>query len=309
MNKELNFRADGTFKIVQFTDLHWENDCQDDIDRNLKTIILMESIIKEEKPDLIVITGDLVYSEDNERGLREILVPVRNSGIPFATVFGNHDTEKGSGKEVLYKVLKESELCLSEAGNPEITGLCNYVLNVKSKDNKPCWMLFFLDSGFLNQNPKMEGYDFIKRDQINWYVDEAASIKKSYGEVPALSFFHIALPEYNEVWNRKTCYGEKNEEVCCPEQNSGLFSAMIEMGDVKGIFVGHDHINDYYGELHGIKLCFGRATGYNSYGKKGFLHGARIIKLYENNTEFETWIRLEDGTVINNPSIHEPEYI
>ena len=291
MNTELKFRMNGTFTIAQFTDIHWE----DNMDGNLQSIALMEKILEQEKPDLVVFTGDMVFCENNKYGLRKVLEPVIKANIPFASVFGNHDAEKGSSKEELLKVLQESELCLTKAGDPKISGLCNYVLNINNTDNKPCWTLYFLDSGDYIKNPKMEGYDFIKRDQIQWYVDEATSIKESYGEIPALSFFHIAIPEYNEVWNYCTCYGEKNEDVCCSKQNSGLFSAMLEMNDVKGVFVGHDHINDYYGELHGIKLCFGRQTGYNSYGKEGFAHGARIIKLDQKSSDFETWVRLDNG--------------
>ena len=82
---------------------------------------------------------------------------------------------------------------------------------------------------------------------------------------------------------------------------------MLEMGDVKGVFVGHDHINDYYGDLYGIKLCYGRGTGFNTYGKENFLHGARIIRLKENEQEFESWLRLEDGSVMGQQVEHLPD--
>ena len=54
------------------------------------------------------------------------------------------------------------------------------------------------------------------------------------------------------------------------EMNDGLFSLMVRGGKMKGVFVGHDHINDYEGTLHGIRL---------SYGLEGYPHGARIIDL------------------------------
>ncbi len=37
-----------------------------------------------------------------------------------------------------------------------------------------------------------------------------------------------------------------------------------------GTFVGHDHVNDFVGDLYGIRLCYGRATGFNTYGRQGF---------------------------------------
>ncbi len=57
-------------------------------------------------------------------------------------------------------------------------------------------------------------------------------------------FFHIPLCEYDDVWNTGQCTGSKNEPVCCPIFNSGLFTALKSTGDVMGVFVGHDHTND-----------------------------------------------------------------
>lgn len=304
MKKELKFRQDGTFKILQFTDVHWVDGCEAD----LRTSELMKKILEEETPDLVVFTGDTVYGSHNETVLRRAVQPVNGAEIPWAAVFGNHDAEVGAPKEALLRVQQESPLCLTEAGAPEVSGLGNYnLLIIGAASGRPAWNLYFFDSGCLNTNDRVEGYDYIKRDQIHWYAGLSGKVREQYGEIPALSFLHIPFPEYKEVWDFHTCYGEKNEEVCCPKQNSGLFSAMLEMGDVKGVFVGHDHINDYWGELHGVRLCYGRATGYNTYGKEGFAHGARVIVLKENEPGFETWIRLEDGAVVKNQPAHEPE--
>lgn len=301
MSIELKFKEDGSFKIVQFTDVHWADGSEKDIN----TSKLMEKILLEEKPDLVVFTGDLVCSDKNVELLNRALEPVNNLGIPWASVFGNHDVEFASNKEELLKIKQKSKFCLTEAGPSDISGLGNYKLAIKaSKNSAPSWNLYFFDSGAYNLNEKVKGYDFIKRNQIEWYTKLSQNVKNEYGKVPALSFFHIPLPEYKEVWEHHTCYGSKNEECCCSNQNSGLFSAMLEMGEVKGVFVGHDHVNDYYGDLYGIKLCYGRATGYNTYVKEGFLHGARVIELKEGQEEFKTWVTLEDGSKILNPEIH-----
>lgn len=304
MKKELRFKEDGSFKIVQFTDVHWSDGSEID----LKTNLLMERILEAEKPDLVVFTGDMTYGEQNTLLLKKALEPVNNSGIPWAAVFGNHDTEIGLGKEELLRVQQESETCLTQPGDLGLSGLCNYYLIVNgSKSDSQSWILYLIDSGDYNKNEKLSGYDFIHRDQINWYTKQSENINNNFGHLPALSFFHIPLPEYNDVWDFNICFGSKNENVECAKQNSGMFSAMLEMGDVKGVFVGHDHLNDYYGELYGIKLCYGRATGYNTYGWDSFAHGARVIKLTEGKEDFETWVRLEDGSIISDPIAHIPE--
>ena len=56
MKKELRFRKDNSFKIVQFTDIHWQNGLP--IDQQSGD--LMESIAQAESPDLIVLTGDML---------------------------------------------------------------------------------------------------------------------------------------------------------------------------------------------------------------------------------------------------------
>ena len=304
MDRTLKFGADGCFKIVQFTDVHWMNDSEED----RRTSAVERMVLKEERPDLVVFTGDTSVGTDNLVALRKALEPVEEAQVPFAVVFGNHDDEHGESKEALLAVQQESDLCLTQAGDPGISGLGNYILEIGSRNgDRTGWILYMMDSGTYSRNEKVGGYGYFERDQINWYVNSSKEIKNKYGNVPALAFFHIPLPEYNEVWESQTCYGEKNEGVCCPKQNSGMFSAMLEMGDVKGMFVGHDHINDYYGDLYGIRLYYGRATGYHTYGKENFARGARIIRLREGQSEVESWLRLEDGTVLRNQPMHRPE--
>ncbi len=50
-----------TFKIVQFTDTHFGNlpHHEDDI----KTFSLIDKVLRDEKPDLIVHTGDIMWSD------------------------------------------------------------------------------------------------------------------------------------------------------------------------------------------------------------------------------------------------------
>ena len=61
-----------------------------------------------------------------------------------------------------------------------------------------------------------------------------------------------------------------------------------------GTFCGHDHENDFEARLHGIRLCYGRATGYNAYPSADLARGVRIIQLTEGVRGFETWLRLDD---------------
>ncbi|GAA0839850.1 metallophosphoesterase family protein [Bifidobacterium pullorum subsp. gallinarum] len=315
MKPILRFGDDHTFKIVQFTDIHWMNgEPEDQLSRQC-----MDTVLDLEQPDLVVFTGDLIYSgevdpgsrrcEDPVQAFKDVVASVESRGIRWAFVFGNHDTEGDVTREELMDVAMQHTYNCAEHGSPDIHGVGNYTLPLYSSNgDKTEAVLYFFDSGRESEHPAVPGYDWIRRDQIRWYemASMAYSVKHGGEPLPALAFFHIPLPEYQEVWERKTCYGSKYERVCCPEVNTGLFAAMLERGDVLGTFAGHDHINDYWGELHGIRLCYGRATGYGTYGREGMLRGARVIRLHEGQRQFDTWITLADGSQIGEQEKHEP---
>lgn len=304
---QLNFREDGTFVIVQFTDIHWRNGTEPD----QSSRVLMESVLDAEQPDLIVYTGDVIAGkgcDDPAESYRAAVALAEERGIPWAAVFGNHDDEGTLSREQLAQVQLEHRHCLSQIGPSDIAGTSNYILQVQD-GSQTAALLYMLDSGSYSPLEAIGGYDWFRRDQIEWYIAQSRRFTGGNGDqpVPALAFFHIPLPEYDEVWNFHTCYGQKLEAVCSPRMNTGMFAAMVEMGDVMGTFVGHDHVNDYTGELHGIHLCYGRATGYNTYPRDHSPRGARMIRLHKGERRFDTWLRLDDGSVVTEQPEHAPE--
>ncbi|MFE5322936.1 metallophosphoesterase family protein [Paenibacillus sp. NPDC056579] len=310
MKQHLTFREDGTFTIVQFTDVHMKAGGEAD-DR---TLALMSAVLEQEKPDLIVFTGDVIEANRCDDPLHRFHLAasvVETSGTPWAVVFGNHDTEAKITRRQLMEQACSYSHCLAEPGPEALNGEGNYVLSVKDSSGRTATALYFFDSGSVSTIPHVKGYGWIQKDQIAWYEEQSRGLTASNGGVPlpALAFFHIPLPEYAEVWNREVCYGNQFEKVCCPMLNTGLFASMVEMGDVMGTFAGHDHANDYWGALHGIRLCYGRATGYNTYGREGFPRGARMIRLRSGERQFDTWLRLDDGSLVLNQQEHQPETV
>ncbi|MCD9024886.1 metallophosphoesterase family protein [Cohnella silvisoli] len=308
MNKTMRYRLDGTFKIVQFTDLHWKNGDQ----RDRRTQALMERIIMQEKPDLIVFTGDVIESlrcKDPIQSFRNAIAVAEGSGIPWVSIFGNHDCEQEVTKEQLMKVQLEYVGSLAEAGPPEVDGVGNFIVRVSDSHGEVAAALYFLDSGDYSALPSVRGYDWIRNSQVNWFRSQSRELQQQHGgvPVPSLAFFHIPLPEYRQVWNYNTCYGHRYEKVHAPMLNSGLFAAMVESGGVMGTFCGHDHTNDYIGELNGIRLCYGRCTGYNTYGRLLYPKGARVIQL-KLREGFTTWLRLANGRIAMNPRRHFPNW-
>jgi 3',5'-cyclic AMP phosphodiesterase CpdA len=295
----LRFRPDRTFTIVQFTDVHWRNgDAKDQ-----QTRALMDAVLDAERPDLVALTGDIVEGSeapDPAEAYRQAVAVLEERQVPWAAVFGNHDDEGDASRLHLFLAQREGVYCRTERGPSALTGIGNYVLRILGDGGELAAALYFLDSNGYNDRG-IGDYAWIAQDQIAWYRSASAKLGREYAgpasRLPALAFFHIPLPEYAEVWASGTCRGQCNEPVCAPALNSGFFTALVEQGDVMATFVGHDHVNDFEGDLHGIRLCYGRATGYPPYGQDGFARGARVIRLRQGERAFETWRRLDDGQV------------
>lgn len=296
----LKFNADGKFKIVQFTDIHWQYG-------NPKSDIAgerMAEVLDAEKPDLVVVTGDIVFSKPATEGMKAALKPIIDRGIPFAVTFGNHDDEQDLTRTQLLDLVKSfpGNLSTSTEG---ITGVTNYALQIKANSSDSCAaVLYIFDSNSYSPNKRVKGYGWIAHDQIGWYMRQSAAFTQANDgkPLPALAFFHIPLPEFHDAVRSEGSFmiGTRKEQACSPQVNSGLGTAMVQAGDVMGVFVGHDHINDYAVDWRGILLAYGRYSGGDTvYNNMPNGNGARIIELTEGSREFKTWIRIKDGEVIN----------
>lgn len=282
----------GKLKICQLTDIHLEPD--GDIEKYNKTLKLVEEILDKVMPDLIVITGDIAWGQKTADGVHELAKLIESKKTPWAPVLGNHD---GNACDSEIKTRKDfAKLLLGykhsffEIG--EVDGNGNYSVTVLNKNNTADWVLFFIDTHQGDIYPS----------QIDWYRNTSASVNAQ----KELSFFHIPLPEYWEVWNFENCVGINQENICCTRYNDGLFSAFVRNKKMRGVFVGHDHVNDFEGTLHGIRLCYGRASGYQCYGLEGFPLGARIIELTEGSVDFDTSIYTAGGEIYKQNFIHKP---
>ena len=295
---ELQFNKDGKFKIVQFTDVHFKY-------KNPASDIALERInqvLDEEQPDFVIFTGDVVYSAPADKGMLQVLEQVSKRKLPFVVTFGNHDNEQGMTREQLYDIIRQVPGNLMPDRGSALSP--DYVLTVKafSDAKKDAAVLYCMDSHSYSPLKDVKGYAWLTFDQINWYRQQSAAYTAQNGgqPLPALAFFHIPLPEYNEAASDENAIliGTRMEKACAPELNTGMFTAMKEAGDVMGMFVGHDHDNDYAVMWKGILLAYGRFTGGNT-EYNHLSNGARVIVMKEGARTFTTWIRLKGGEIID----------
>jgi len=296
-NIKLKFNTDGEFKIVQFTDTHINFDKKS----NLNVFQIVEEVINIEKPDFVIFTGDIVTERKPQNAYILLEELFEKAKVPWAVVFGNHDGQGGVTREDLADYLSKLPYCMnSDDDKDEVYGYSNFILPVYGKSNKVDALLYCMDSNSNSTlSPTVSGYGWFDFSQINWYriKSKEFTLANNGNALPALAFFHIPLPEYTQAWNNKISppLGVKNEDECSPDINTGMFSAMLECGDVMGTFVGHDHINDYIGVYYNIALAYGRVTKVMRNPKEDPLAGGRIIVLKEGERKFETWIRDMDG--------------
>jgi len=293
----LKFNDSGEFKIVQFTDTHVNLTDNS----NLEVYNTIKTILDIEKPDLIVLTGDIVTQDNPQEAYLRFDDIFTEAGIPWAMVFGNHESEHNFSRKQLADFLQQLPFCLNN-DKGETHGNSNFVLTVSGKDKKTDALLYFMDSNeYSTLKPLVDGWGWFDYSQVGWYRQKSKNFTQLNGgePLPALAFFHIPLPEYYKAWTNKTVtpVGVRNEDECSPEINTGMFAAMLECGDVMGTFVGHDHINDYIGIHFNITLAYGRVTKIMK-DPEDPLAGGRVIVLKEGKREFDTWIRDLNGNKV-----------
>ncbi|MCX4263856.1 MAG: metallophosphoesterase [Muribaculaceae bacterium] len=288
---QLKFR-NGKFRVLQLTDLHL---MPNNPAKCAETEATVRDVVKHTNPDLVVLTGDVVTYDPAWTGWKQIVDVMESLKVPFNVGMGNHDAEYLK-KSDIYTYLLKSPYYVGELNGEGVTtggGTC--ALEVLGADGKPASVIYSIDSNDYPTDKRFGAYDWIHFDQLKWYRDKSAEYTSQAGApLPSLAFFHIPLPEYAYVVDDPHTYGARHEGAGASSAlNSGAFLNIMEMGDIMGIFCGHDHDNDYVGINRGIALGFGRCTGAEAYGT--LERGGRVIDLTEGERRFDTFVVTPKG--------------
>ena len=271
-----HFHPDGSLKIMQIADLHYSvgtGECRDtDKDGcigDIDTEDWLANALDAEKPDMVVFSGDQLNGQRTSYDSRSVLAkfakPVIDRQIPWAAIFGNHDSEDVGDRPFQMRNLQSMPYSLAQPGPDEVDGVGNYVIKLRSGDPSQMHLftLYFLDSHAYQGTtlPWVEAdYDYIKESQILWFLNESASIKPierpfqpdgaadlghiwmskrsmkpgrlsrqdtTFAKPNAMMFFHIPLPE---AYSTADVAGFDGEELDVGSQFDGQGSSKHNSG-------------------------------------------------------------------------------
>lgn len=285
----------GQFKIVQITDLHYKLG----VKASEQGLDCVKEMVETEKPDLVIVTGDIIYSAPADSTLSVVLKTFASLNVPFCMTFGNHDYDFKTPAIALYNQMQKTPNSVMPKLQSKNT---DYSLPIMSSNGKrTAAVLYCIDTHNKPSIGGIGGYQWITHNQITWYRQRSTVYKQKNGgkAVPSLAFMHIPLPEFNYATENTQCpmYGSRLEKAYSPSINSGMFASIKEMGDIMGVFCGHDHDNDYAVSYFNVLLAHGRFSGGNT-EYNHLKRGARVIVLKEGKREFDTWIREVGGNVL-----------
>lgn len=283
-DEPLSFK-DGKFTVLQITDT------QDDQYPAYNMINLIKLSVEKLKPDLVILTGDVVEDSrvgdvlvDDESGREGVKVEnsdgslnyeatlanvkaacaaifgiFEDAKIPFAVTQGNNDYSSGITNEDWLAIYSQYEYCLVTDESGDADGKIDFNLEVLGSDGSTAFNFYLCDNGRGTSDA-----------QIDWYKSTSNALKEKNGgeAVPSMVFEHAPVGETGYVSGGSG-------------SDSAQFAAWKEQGDVLGAYFGHMHYEGFTGTYDGIEL----GLTYGAEFAKSGPYGARVITLYEDNIE------------------------
>ena len=215
------FTTDDDFVVMQFTDIHIGGGCFSS-QTDPWAMNAVATMIRQQKPDLVVVTGDIAYPVVFQAGTLNNLSATKifanlmeSLGVYWTFSFGNHDTEAYSyyTREDIceYYESQNFKYCLFEKGfHGGDKGYGNNIIKVKNSAGVVTQAIVTMDS-----HSYVDGdilglawkYDNLHDSQVYWYETEMKklvsankAIDATATELKNMVFVHIPIMEYRDAW-------------------------------------------------------------------------------------------------------------
>lgn len=223
----------------------------------------IRSLVEEVRPDLIIVTGDIVYGEfdDSGRALEDFLRFMGTLDTPWAPVYGNHDNESKRGVDWQCAQYAAARNCLFARGT--VSGNSNYTVGIYDGDAL-VRVLYMMDTNACSgDDPALCHRLGLAEDQVQWMDDTAASIARECGHiVPGFLCLHIPTADVVQAF-AEAGY-QKADEMHLPgtfrigvdiapahEGDSGCKDEVVHPGGCSPAIADHLHADGIDGEFAG----------------------------------------------------------
>lgn len=252
----------------------------------------LKEVVAETNPDLILLTGDIIYGEfdDNGSALTKLIDAMESLDTPWAPIYGNHDNESKLGVNWQSAKLEAAPNCLFKQRT--LTGNGNYSVGI-TQGGELKRVFFMLDSnGGTGKSSKTmaNGHSVtttgFEQDQIDWYTDAAEKINGAYPGMKYSMVYHIHQFIFNHGYNKYSTFETpvdiatiQDKVANAPGTDFGYIGKKLDNGwntdlnvyrDAKALgfdshFVGHEHAQSVSLTHDGTLLQFGqKSSAYDS---------------------------------------------
>ena len=302
----LRLTSDRLFQIAVFSDIHYgEDEHSFGPGQDVKTAALMRQVLATEKPDLVVLDGDLITGENtfafnSTKYVHQIVAPLVEDNVQWASTYGNHDSKFNLSREALFSEEAQYQNSLTQHGPPGTDGVTNYVLLIYSSSTMPLRKLSWLPSKLLEiEEPKPIALlwffdsrggaeyqhepadkdnidDFVTNGTVKWFREASTVLKHRFGALPSLAFVHIPILPFVDLQQQSDPavhgphYPGLNADVPPAQQGYSktgreaipFMQALLDTPGLHSIYSGHDHGDSWCG-----RWPDGTLPGYGSQGK------------------------------------------
>eukprot|EP00927_Polykrikos_kofoidii_P029712 TRINITY_DN25649_c0_g2_i1.p1 TRINITY_DN25649_c0_g2~~TRINITY_DN25649_c0_g2_i1.p1 ORF type:complete len:471 (+),score=57.41 TRINITY_DN25649_c0_g2_i1:199-1413(+) len=329
------FGLDGRLRIVQLTDLHimdierafagtdvpqaWAASVGDSAACLERTLNLVREIVSSQSVDIAVLTGNIVDPRGVNtldvflRAFRPLACTLLQMRVPWLYLPGNH--EDGHGEAIARAELSKV-LCLpgSLCRPGSLTSFDQtHALPITPDDDD-----FGVPSSLLLQLVDARwsaGDSFVSKAQVR---DVRRSLKRALWQSPGrvlgkLAFAHEPFDVFRDTEiplvrgskeEGQSCRVDDAERPCGPLEDSGYIAFLRAQG-FHGLFVGHDHHNDFVrwsGEEEPW-FGYGRCGSFfppttDGPGLLPFRRGARVFEVDTIRRALSTWVYEEHKGVL-----------
>ena len=277
---------------MTFSDLYFNDNSED----YLQTQGLIETGLTEERPDLVVLTGDVV--DPNAEGeypyhFTSALELLKARHVPYMWTGGSkvkdktmselHEIDYGFGGALSYTgYLWDMHTETGHLNGPDQEKVGYFTSRIPIMDHRghsEVLSVYTLDtSSEWCLDGTLPGETCITAEAVDWFSEQQRRYSHHH-HFRDFIFLHKPVPEFMHLANLYEISGHKGQEINCHALNSGLFATALDHKHTVWINAGHDANNDFSGRYHNeMMFSYARKSGFAGDGHLN--RGVRAFKLH-----------------------------